>query len=93
LKRKGCSSPSPYPAEFAVCHEHLSEAGDGISDAPEYPEAISGLRDLKRPTEGKEEATEGQGQVAGLMNRGHAVEYLETRAGPESEVLWITTRA
>jgi hypothetical protein len=37
---------------------HLSEAEDGISVAPEHAEAISGLRDAREPTEGKEEATE-----------------------------------
>jgi hypothetical protein len=52
-------NPLP-PADPAgqVHHEHLPETTGGISVATEHAEAISGLRGLKRPREGKEEATE-----------------------------------
>jgi hypothetical protein len=50
--------PICSPGWRGVCRGHLSEATDGIVVAPERPEAVSGLRNLKRPTESKEEATE-----------------------------------
>ena len=56
----GGSSPSPSadPAGEGVCRERLSEATDAMSVAPGHGEAMSGFVKARRPTEGKEEATE-----------------------------------
>lgn len=51
--------------------EHLSEATNGISVAPGHGEAMSGFAAIKRPTEGREEATDGI--IAPTILPGHTV--------------------
>ena len=53
----GRATPRGIPLPPSAGSERFSEADDSISVAPEYAEAISGLRVLKGPAEGKEEAT------------------------------------